>query len=65
MITITENAYKEHANNYDGYCLACKEFTEGGCEPDMRRGECEGCGEQKVYGTEELLMMGLITFKED
>ena len=42
----------------DGFCLACK-HDQGGCEPDMRRGECEACGELKVYGAEELLLCGI------
>ena len=38
-----------------GFCLACGADAEG-CEPDMRKGECEVCGEHAVYGAEELLM---------
>jgi hypothetical protein len=36
-----------------GFCVACGAEAEG-CEPDMREGECESCGEPKVYGAEEL-----------
>ncbi len=39
-----------------GLCLACGEEQDG-CEPDARRYKCESCGERKVYGAEELLMM--------
>lgn len=39
-----------------GICLACGEEAYG-VEPDARRYECESCGERKVYGAEELLMM--------
>ena len=39
-----------------GICLACS-AEQSGCEPDARKYECEGCGENKVYGAEELLMM--------
>ncbi len=38
-----------------GFCTACGADAEG-CEPDMRKGECECCGERAVYGAEELLM---------
>jgi predicted amidophosphoribosyltransferase len=38
-----------------GFCAACGEEAEG-CEPDMRRGKCEHCGEHTVYGAEELLL---------
>ena len=41
-----------------GFCLACGEEASG-VEPDARRYECESCGAQKVYGLEELLLMGL------
>jgi hypothetical protein len=37
-----------------GFCLACG-LEHGGCEPDAREYECEGCGENEVYGDEELL----------
>lgn len=38
-----------------GFCITCGEEQEG-CEPDMRKGKCEHCGELKVYGADELLM---------
>lgn len=40
-----------------GFCLNCGEEQDG-CEPDAREYECEGCGAYKVYGAEEILMMG-------
>lgn len=42
-----------------GFCIECG--TEHDClEPDAREVECEdGCG-KKVYGAEEILMMGLL-----
>lgn len=39
-----------------GICLACGEECSG-VEPDARRYECECCGEKKVYGAEELMIM--------
>jgi len=41
----------------DGFCIECGAMR-GGCEPDARKYECWECGEHKVYGAEELLMMG-------
>ena len=41
-----------------GWCLACGE-SQSGCEPDARKYECESCGKPKVYGGEELALMGL------
>ena len=40
----------------DGFCLACGAQAYG-VEPDARRYECEECGERKVYGAEECLLM--------
>lgn len=39
-----------------GFCIACGALADG-VEPDARRYECDQCGERKVYGAEELLMM--------
>jgi hypothetical protein len=38
-----------------GFCLACGN-EQGGCEPDARRIRCEVCGENKVYGAQELML---------
>jgi hypothetical protein len=38
-----------------GFCLACG-CEAGGCEPDAREYECEACGENQVFGAEELLL---------
>ena len=40
-----------------GICKACGE-EQGCCEPDARKYECEACGENEVYGAEELLICG-------
>ena len=34
-------------------------------QPDARQYECDLCGERKVYGIEELLMMGLVKLSDD
>lgn len=39
-----------------GFCLACGAEHEG-IEPDARRYTCESCGEAKVFGAEELVLM--------
>ena len=41
-----------------GFCLACGDECDG-VEPDARKYECDACGEHKVYGAEELMVMGL------
>lgn len=37
-----------------GFCHACGEDADG-CEPDARNYECEGCGENEVFGAEETM----------
>jgi hypothetical protein len=51
-------AVERHNRTLDnpGFCVACGSDADG-CEPDMRRGQCEICGANRVYGAEELLMM--------
>jgi hypothetical protein len=57
---MTEEEYRRARNEEDaGLCLACGAEAHG-VEPDARRYECESCGATKVYGIEELLMMGLV-----
>ena len=46
-------------DNMMGFCLACG-AEQGGVEPDGRRYECVSCGAPKVFGAEELLLMGLV-----
>ena len=55
-VTITIAEYRQHRNNDDGICLACEEWTVGGCEPDACGYACELCGEDEVYGVEEAQM---------
>jgi hypothetical protein len=48
-----------------GLCIRCGELTVGGVEPDARKYECECCGENGVYGMQELLMMDLVRVTEE
>jgi predicted RNA-binding Zn-ribbon protein involved in translation (DUF1610 family) len=41
-----------------GFCLACGQQAFG-IEPDARKYTCDACGAHKVYGCQELLLMGL------
>ena len=44
-------------DNNIGFCLACGEENDS-VEPDARNYECDVCGEDKVFGAEEILLMG-------
>ncbi len=50
----------EAMENMCGFCVACG-AERACCEPDARKYECDECGEKKVYGAEELLVMGLVS----
>jgi len=57
---LTEDEYMEHVDSNDGCCLNCEEWTTGGVEPDAEHYPCAYCGEEEVYGAEQLMIMGEI-----
>lgn len=57
LITLEE--YEEYREEYIGVCLACGERQDS-VEPDARNYPCDTCGEQQVFGIEELLIMGCV-----
>jgi hypothetical protein len=44
------------SDNYEGFCVSCGE-SQGGCEPDAERYECESCGKHTVYGGDNIAIM--------
>ena len=54
----TINTLQEMIEESQGFCLACGERQDG-VEPDASKYTCDGCGENKVYGAEDLLLRGL------
>ena len=58
VISLDEIMSAVESGDYVGFCLACGDETSG-VEPDAREYECESCGAKKVYGAEELLIMGV------
>ncbi len=61
-VRINESAFRHDSDNGVGWCLACGKVPDTYCEPDARKYECSECHALKVYGLEELLIMGLVTF---
>jgi hypothetical protein len=57
-VTLAQVLAAIESGDYMGFCLACGAEQEG-VEPDARRYTCESCGENKVYGAEELLIMNV------
>lgn len=48
----------ENTESNFGFCVGCG--AEHDCvEPDARKYHCADCGAHKVYGLEELILMGL------
>lgn len=62
MHKVKEADYLEAVDSDMGWCVECKEFTTGMVEPDAREYDCDDCGQPTVYGAEQALMEGLITF---
>lgn len=60
--SVTESDVNEGSN---GICLKCGEIAYGSCEPDARNYECESCGERKVFGLEEAIIMGYVDIEGD
>ena len=58
VISLDDIMAAVESGEYMGFCLACGDEASG-VEPDAREYECESCGARKVYGAEELLMMGV------
>lgn len=55
-----KQAERAVSNGSKGFCLACGKSSTSHVEPDARRYTCESCKAPKVYGIEELMIMGLI-----
>lgn len=57
VFSVSEDEFQMHAEDYEGICLTCGEWTDG-CEPDARNYPCPSCGALDVSGAEEALLMG-------
>lgn len=60
---LSESEFSTHAENNDGFCSECKEFTRiGDTEPDAERYRCPICLQFTCVGAELALLSGLIEF---
>ncbi len=62
--TVSENAYHEHAEAYEGYCTACKKWTAEGVEPDAEGCECPVCEQPTVLGAKNAMAHGDVNVRE-
>ena len=60
----SESDYYELRESYAGFCTSCGAEVYG-VEPDARKYKCEECGQNSVFGIEELLMMGKVEISCD
>ncbi len=57
--TFTLEEIEDAREEYGGFCIHCGAYREE-VEPDARGYTCDDCGEDAVYGAEELVIMGLV-----
>lgn len=47
-----------------GACIECGEWAYN-VEPDSHAFECQNCGSNAVYGSEQLVALGLIDYEDE
>jgi len=58
---MTEDQYRLHCEDYDGYCETCDKVTRFGLtEPDAEEYECPDCEQSACCGIEQALIAGMI-----
>ena len=60
IFKMRQDVFKQHCDEHDGICLACSGIAYSDTEPDAENYLCDNCGEEEVYGIENLLIMGHI-----
>lgn len=58
LVQIAQDLLEEDPDTLEGVCHACGE-TQFGVEPDAENYECESCGEHRVCGAMQTLLMCL------
>ncbi|MGH9608031.1 MAG: hypothetical protein ACRD34_00020 [Bryobacteraceae bacterium] len=59
-IIFTLAQIQDMAEEMSGACIKCGAVREC-CEPDARKYHCDECGQNQVYGAEEILLMDLVS----
>ena len=63
-VLVTKGDYEDATEAYQGWCPACEEFTRDSTEPDDEDYDCPACGDAKVVGAEQALLLGLIEIED-
>jgi hypothetical protein len=53
-----EFEYKQAREEYQGWCIQCKEIVNDSVEPDAEAYLCESCDRMMVFGIDIALIMG-------
>ncbi len=56
LVNIALELLEEDCDTCEGVCHACGN-TQYGVEPDAENYKCESCGENRVYGAQQTLLM--------
>ena len=59
MIVPTLEQIESNIYDLGGFCVACGEEAYN-VEPDAENYICESCGETEVFGSEQLVLLGLV-----
>ncbi|MDP2676467.1 MAG: hypothetical protein Q8O83_02165 [bacterium] len=59
-IAVSFEDYQDAVDSYQGWCPVCQSFTRDTTEPDAEGYNCPVCGEHKVVGAEQALLLGMI-----
>lgn len=64
-VECSEDEYRRASEDGGGICTRCGEPADGFVEPDAEKYRCGSCQQPGVYGLEQLLLRGRLTFTEE
>lgn len=64
MVFCSREEFLEHEESYDGVCLNCNNWSCGKHETDACNDYCDYCGECKVFGAGQALIMGELDIRD-
>lgn len=64
MITMSLQRVQEADDSCCGFCISCH-HEQAGVEPDGEKYQCEECGERRVYGAAQCVLLGYINIESE